>query len=282
MRRALVLAGGGYVASSWEIGLITGMAEAGLDVRNADMFLGTSAGARVALDLASGKALEEFYRMRAGTDLPPLEPSPKVDWARIRVELDDAKKAGGSSAEILRRVGAIALTAAVGKGSDRRQIVATQIPLKDWPEQRVLIVALNAETGERRAFGKESGIDLVDAVIATTAFIGSPPTLFEGQYYIDGGFHSGDNADLAIGFERVLILSLVPPPQAMRQVSLDSAMEALRAAGSRVEVIHPDEDTLAALVPTGGQMNPASGKPAAIAGRVQGRSVSERIASFWR
>jgi len=107
--------------------------------------------------------------------------------------------------------------------------------------------------------------------------------LFEGQHYIDGGYHSGDNADLAIGFERVLILSLRPPPNAMRLVPLDPAVEALRAAGAQVEVIHPDEDTLAALVETGGPMNPASGRSAAIAGRFQGqRSANERIASFWR
>ncbi|HKP97927.1 MAG TPA: patatin-like phospholipase family protein [Fibrobacteria bacterium] len=283
MRRALVLAGGGYVASSWEIGLVTGMADAGLDVRDADLFVGTSAGARVALDLASGKALEEFYQMRAGPDLPPLEPPRMVDWARLRAGLDDAKKAGGSPTEILRRVGALALAAAVGKGSDRREIVATQLPLQAWPQQRVLIVTLNAETGERHAFDKDSGIDLVDAVIATTAFFGSPPTLFNGQYYIDGGFYSSDNADLATGYERVLILALRPPPQAMRLVSLDIGVEALRAAGAQVEVIHPDEETLAALVSTGGIMNPASGRPAATAGRLQGqRSVSERIASFWR
>ena len=283
MRRALVLAGGGYVASSWEIGLVTGMADMGLDVRNADLFIGTSAGARVALDLASGKALEEFYQMRAGPDLPPLELARMIDWPRIRAGVEDAKKAGGSTAEILRRFGALALEVAVGKYSDRREAVARQIPLQAWPEQRVLIVTLNAETGERRAFDKDSGIDLVDAVIATTASFGSAPTLFNGQYYFDGGYYSGDNADLAVGYERVLILSLIPPPQAMRQVSLDTAVEALRAAGAEVEVIHPDEDTLAALASTGGQMNPASGRPAAIAGRLQGhRGVSERLKSFWR
>jgi len=284
MRRALILAGGGYVASSWEIGLVTGMADMGLDVRNADLFVGTSAGARVALDLTSGKALDEIYQRRAGPDgPPPLEPPPMVDWARLRAGVDDAKQAGGGAAEILRRYGALALTAAVGKGSDRRKIVATQLPLQAWPKQRVLIPAVNAETGERRAFDHDSGIDLVDAVIATTASFGSPPTLFEGHHYIDGGYYSSDNADLAIGYERVLILALRSPPNAMRLVPLDSALQALRAAGTQVEVVHPDEDTHAALAPTGGQMNPASGRPAAIAGRLQGqRSVSERVASFWR
>ena len=69
--------------------------------------------------------------------------------------------------------------------------------MQTWPEPSVQMVALNAETGEMRTFDKESGINLVDAIIATTAFLGSPPTEFEGHKYIDGGYHSGDNADLA-------------------------------------------------------------------------------------
>lgn len=280
-RRALVLAGGGYVASSWEIGLVTGMADAGLDVRDADLFVGTSAGARVAVDLTSGQPLEEVYQWRAGPVGPALERSPAVDWDWLRAGLNDAKQAG-SITEILRRYGALALAAAVGKGSDRREVVATQLPLQAWPKQSVLIAALNAETGERRAFDQHSGLALVDAIIATTASFGSPLTFFEGHHYFDGGYHSGDNADLAIGFDRVLILSLRAPPQALRLVTLESAVETLRAAGAQVEVIHPDEETLAAMVATGGQMNPASGRPAVIAGRQQGqRSANESLLSFW-
>lgn len=286
MRRALVLAGGGYVASSWQIGLVAGMADAGLDVRNADMFVGTSAGARVALDLTSGMALEAIYQRRAAPVAPagpPAQVLSSVDWARIRAGVDEAKQAGGTTAEILRRYGALARTAASGDGADRRKIVAAQLPMQVWPDRKVMIAAVSAETGERRAFARESGIDLVDAIIATTASFGSPPVLFEGQHYFDGGYHSGDNADLAIGFERVLILSLVPPPHAMRVVPLERAVDSLRASGARVETIHPDEETLAALVATGGQMSPASGRPAAVAGRLQGRrSANERLASFWR
>jgi NTE family protein len=283
MRRALVLAGGGYVASSWEIGVITGMADAGLDLGNADLFVGTSAGARVALDLTSGRPLEEIYQGRAEAGGPPAGPPTAIDWGRIKAGVGAAKRAGGSPAEILRHYGALALTAATGTGSDRRGTVAAQLSLQAWPKQRVLITAVNAETGERRAFDRESGIDLVDAVIATTASFGSPPLLFEGHHYFDGGYFSGDNADLASGYERVLILSLRTPPQAMRLVPLEAAVEALRTSGAEVEVIHPDEETLAALEPTGGQMNPASGRPAAIAGRSQGqRSANERMRSFWR
>jgi NTE family protein len=152
-----------------------------------------------------------------------------------------------------------------------------------WPAQNVLVAAVNAETGERRSFDRHSGIDLVDAIIATTASFGTPPLRFEGHPYIDGGYYSSDNADLAIGCDRVLILALRSPPEAMRLVPIEAGVKALQTAGAKVEVVHPDEETLAALVATGGQMNPASGKPAAIAGFRQGRrAATERLAAFWR
>lgn len=282
-QRALILAGGGYVASSWEIGLVTGMADRGLDVRDADLLVGTSAGARVAIDLTSGRSLEEIYEQRVRQDGPSVGQLPQVDWAQVRAGVNDARRVGGSPTEILRRYGQLALTVGAGAASDRREAVACQLSSQAWPGKDVLIPAVDAETGERRAFGRGCGIDLVDAIIATTASFGSPPMLFEGHHYIDGGYYSSDNADLAIDYERVLILALRAPPQAMRLVPVEAGVESLTAAGVQVELIHPDEATTAAIAPTGGQMNPASGKPAAIAGRLQGQlRVNEQLLSFWR
>jgi NTE family protein len=147
----------------------------------------------------------------------------------------------------------------------------------------VFITAVNAETGERIAFDRNSGIDLVDAVIASTAFVGWPPALFQGHHYIDGGFYSSDNADLAVGFDRVMILALRLPPgvPSMSMVSIDAEVKTLRDRGTLVEIVHPDEDTQRALA-SAGAMNPAVSEPAAQAGRLQGRSiVCERISSFW-
>jgi NTE family protein len=158
--RALVLAGGGYAASAWEIGLTTGMADAGIDVRNANLFVGTSAGARVALHLVSGVALEEIFQRRASPSSQPAERPPTVDWVKIRADLARAKQAGGSPTEILQRIGALVLAVAVGHGSDRRPIVSNQLPMQTWPERRVLMAVVNAETGERRAFDRNSGIEL--------------------------------------------------------------------------------------------------------------------------
>jgi NTE family protein len=286
MRRALILTGGGLAASAWETGLITGMADAGLDVRNADLFVGTSSGSRVALHLASGAAHEDEYQRRLQPGAPSSERPPVVDWVGILDGVARAKEAGGSRTEIMRRIGSLAVAAASGRnGSSRREIVAAQLPMVTWPEKRVLIVTVNAETGQRRAFDSDSGIDLVDAVIASTAFFGWPPTLFQGEHYIDGGFYSSDNADLATGFDRVMVLALKTPPNVpyKKLVSLAEGVKTLQDSGVLVEVIQPDENTSAALAAAGGVMNPGISAPAARAGRVQGRSlVNERILSFWQ
>ena len=286
MKRALILTGGGPASSAWELGLITGMAGAGLDVRDADLVVGTSSGSRVALHLASDVPHDVALQQRLRPGPPSTERPAAVDWVQLRKDLTAARTSGGSKADILRRVGALALAAASGStGESRRAIVAPQLPTQTWPEQRVLIPCVSAETGERRVFDRESGIDLVDAVIATTASFGMPLTLFEDEHYFDGGYYSSDNADLALGFDRVLILSLVRPPGVPFEplVSREDSVARLQDGGSLVEVIVPDDNTSAAFAAAGGLMNPSISATAATAGRVQGASiVNERLLSFWR
>jgi NTE family protein len=239
------------------------------------MFLGTSSGARVALHLASGSNLDQLFHQQLGPLPSPPASTSTVDWQKVRAEWARAKEIGGGSNAILRRVGALALAIAGSGGVDRRKAVATQLPVQTWPEKALVIVAVNAETGERRAFDRNTGVELVDAVMATTAFWGWPPAFFEGDHYIDGGFYSSDNADLASGFDRVLIFALRPPAPSLCVASLDEAVEGLRAGGARVQVVHPDEDCLEAFASAGGPMNPAVRAPAAKAGRVQGQRLSK-------
>jgi Predicted esterase of the alpha-beta hydrolase superfamily len=49
--RALVLHGGGSAANAWEIGVIAGLFNAGLDVTDADLIIGTSAGSTAAAQI---------------------------------------------------------------------------------------------------------------------------------------------------------------------------------------------------------------------------------------
>ncbi|MEU7906268.1 patatin-like phospholipase family protein [Actinoplanes sp. NPDC049118] len=60
-KRALVLGGGGVSGVAWEIGLLHGLAERGVDLTTADLFVGTSAGSVVAAQLTGGAGVAELY-----------------------------------------------------------------------------------------------------------------------------------------------------------------------------------------------------------------------------
>ena len=53
--RALVLGGGGVIGIAWECGLVEGLRDGGIDVRRADVVVGTSAGSVVGTWVASGR-----------------------------------------------------------------------------------------------------------------------------------------------------------------------------------------------------------------------------------
>jgi NTE family protein len=93
----------------------------------------------------------------------------------------------------------------------------------------------------------------MDAVMASGAVPGVwPPVLTGGRPYIDGGFYATENADLALGFERVLILALRADNPPTSVVSLESALETLRGNGVTVEAVHPDSATESAIAAAGG------------------------------
>ena len=156
----------------------------------------------------------------------------------------------------------------------------------------MILVAVDAHTGQLVAFDRDSGVDLVDAVTASTALPGFAPTHnINGTRYINGGVRSAENADLASGYANVVVLSPFgggaghhrrSPGQfeGLRQYSpgsdLESQVEGLRKQGSRVEVITPDADSLAAMGTN--QMDPATRIPAARAGFAQGKREANRLA----
>ena len=78
-RRALVLGAGGNAAIAWELGIIAGLSDTGVEVCGADVFIGTSAGAVVAAQIIGGVALEELFARQVDSTKQALEPMPPVD-----------------------------------------------------------------------------------------------------------------------------------------------------------------------------------------------------------
>src|SRR6202044_3972651 len=98
--------------------------------------------------------------------------------------------AATSAADLQRAMGAFGLESdsilEPGAGQ-RRAMVAARLPRPEWPDRPMIVVAVNAHTGEMAAFDRNSGVDLADAVTASTALPGLVPTVsINGARYIDG------------------------------------------------------------------------------------------------
>ncbi|MFE5838829.1 patatin-like phospholipase family protein [Arthrobacter sp. NPDC056493] len=291
--RALVLGGGGSTGNAWLIGVIAGLFEAGLDVTVADLIIGTSAGSTAAAQITGANPAQLFADILAAAPQPRNGPAGSgrgpVPARPVTNHLERTGAiiaAAEDAADMRRRMGAAALeldAASDGSGQTRwRATVAARLPNQLWPKRQVLITAVDAHSGEPVVFDRHSGVDLVDAVAASCSS-GFAYSIGGGRY-IDGGYRSNaDNADLAAGYARVLVLSpfggrsRTPVGWGMH---LATQVDELRARGSRVETIFPDSDSEHMF--GANAMDPSLRPPAARAGYEQGRPLAERLTEFWR
>ncbi|MFI0262648.1 patatin-like phospholipase family protein [Streptomyces sp. NPDC017056] len=274
---ALVLGGGGYTGIGWEIGMLAGLAEAGADLGAADVVIGTSAGAIVGAQLASGRLTpEELYERQfvpvPGESAARMGARELAHFAYLALRSRDATAFGA-------RMGRLALAARAAAGPSRRDAIAARLACHDWPARRLMITAVDAATGQRAAFDDTSGVELVDAVGASCAVPGVwPPVSIGGRWWIDGGVHSSANADLADGYGRVVVLA----PVAAGGGPLATARSqgaALARRGARVSVVVPDRAARAAYGRN--VLDPARRADAARAGRRQAAAHAKEIMGVW-
>jgi NTE family protein len=290
-KRALVLAGGGAAGNAWELGLIAGLSDAGVDVTEADLIVGTSAGSTVAAQITSGTRPAELYaailgevhQSRTGETGSDRGRAPRFSGPSYLEWSNGIISAAEDASDMRRRMGAAALhmDASDGSRSTRwRDIVAARLPSRHWPQHRVLITAVDARTGEPVVFDRHSGIDLVDAVAASTSAM-TPYRIGESRY-INGGYRRSENADLAAGCGRVLVLSPFGGRSRMPLewgMDLATQVDELRAGGSRVETVFPDGG--AGDVFDANALDPSTRPQAARGGYNQGRARAERLAEIW-
>jgi NTE family protein len=293
--RALVLGGAGSAGNAWLIGVIAGLFDAGLDVTEADLIIGTSAGSTTAVQITSATPAELLANVLAAA---PQQRTGPVGSDRGRAPIGPAADhmertsavigAAEDAADMRRRMGAAALeTDAASHSSVQTQwraAVAARLPSQHWPQRPLLIPAVDARTGEPVVFDRHSGVDLVDAVAASTSNgFGIPPYSIGGNRYINGGYRRNENADLAAGYARVLVLS--PFGGRSRHplewgMHLTTQVDELRARGSRVETIFPDSNSEHMF---GANAMDLSLRPAAArAGYNQGRALAGQLTKFWR
>jgi NTE family protein len=276
-RRALVLGGGGITGIAWEWGLLAGFAEAGVDLRDTDLVVGTSAGSVVGAQVASGLDPRERYEAQLappdGELAAAMGPGMMVRWALAMV---------GSQApqRVRQRIGRLAQrTPTDATEEDRIAVIESRLPVTEWPaDRRLQVTAVDAETGGFRVFERDSGVPLVRAVAASCAVPGIWPTVtINGRQYVDGGVRSGTNADLAAGYDRIVVLA----PIAGGFKAMPGARQQVAALERDADVALVTPDAAARQASGRNALDPAARAAAARAGLAQAPSVVEHVRGVW-
>jgi NTE family protein len=279
--RALVLGGGGVAGIAWTTGLLFGLNEQGVDLRIAELTVGTSAGSAVAAQLGSGLSLKNLFDRQVDPAQQTRELAPSVHLFGLFERALLTANSLPDRADHIRHIGRWALEAPTVTEAERRSVVAERLPSHAWPDSMLLIVAVDTETGETKIFDRLSGTSLVDAVSASCAVPGIwPPVTIDGHRYMDGGARSSDNADLALGYARTVIVS--PMGTARPEItgeSLEQQVETLKSGGGKTYLVEPDEASKSAIGLN--PLAPQTRTPAAKAGRSQGHAIAEDVARFW-
>lgn len=292
MTKALVLSGGGYVGIAWEIGVAAGLARRGVDVRTADFIVGTSAGSAVGAQLALGRDLDQLARRyhdagRRATGTTAGSDAPRNQQMAKLLELVAATMTGEGPAELRRAaVGKFALEAHA-MPADAFVAGFRYLKAEPWPA-RFVCPAVDALSGEFVVWDSRTGVDLDRAVASSCAVPGLfAPITINGRCYIDGGFRSATNADLATGHDRVLIVSVLSAGAAGGAVDsrlspgrqLDEEIAALTESGSAVAVLAVDDAGARAL--GANLMDPSAARAAVEEGIRQGEAEADRLTEFW-
>jgi len=278
---AVVLAGGGERVIAWQVGVLAGLADAGVDLRRAGTIVGTSAGAYVAARLAAGEDMRVAARRVAARDPEPVGAPRGPSFETLAEVFESA----GTVVEGRRRIGATALAAATTSQEASIARVAERLPAGAWPDA-LRLVAIDAERGERVTLDAGSGATVAAGVAASRSIPTLlPPITVGGRRLIDGAVGSATNADVVLPgdrpAERAVVIAALPAGPGYEKLARlwDEALRAelweLDAAGVETYIVRastPEIDVMGPDLMSGGAA------PLAVrAGQRAGRAVGPAL-----
>jgi NTE family protein len=270
----LVLSAGGVLGDPWHSGVLGRLQEAtGYDARDADLIVGTSAGAITAVTTRAGvSAVDRALHFSGG----PISPEAEAIYSRITTPYSEpdlerdwrplSPKMALKAAWPPWRPDPVRLAVAnLPRGTKSGASLAArmnEMHSDGWPSEPTWIVAVRSADGRRIVFGRDDVRgDVGQAVQASSAVPGAyMPAKIGEREYVDGGVHSSTNADLTapLGFDLVIVSSvmtatpgnrsrLADPTRAWFSAKLDAEAAAVRNRGTAVLIIEPDGDALSGL-----------------------------------
>lgn len=209
---ALVLGGGGLVGHAWHVGALAGLADAtGWDPCDADLIVGTSAGAVVGAELRAG--LHPYDLLRPGVGAAPTTPPQPALSAPSRRCASPAM-AARAVLDLGRSSAGLVAAGLLPAGRRDTAIISDAISrlhpdTSGWPALALWVCAVRLDDGRRVVFHGDGPPTLATAVAASCAMPGYfAPVRVAGHDHVDGGARSATNADLAGGgFDLVVVSS---------------------------------------------------------------------------
>ncbi|MEC3954812.1 patatin-like phospholipase family protein [Nocardia sp. CDC153] len=225
-RRGLAIGCGGTVGMAWIVAALASVRDVlGWDPREADVMIGTSAGAEALTMLGSGIGVDELVDMQRGKStnpiltahmrsepgrFPPL-PRPRLG-APARAARELLSRPGNGHA--LLTAGSGLLPRGSGDPSWLQRLAERLNPGRDWvAHPATWLVAMDNATGERVPFGAPSApeANLGAALRASWAVPGwFPAVSIAGREYIDGGAASTASVDLLIPADLDEVVVIAP------------------------------------------------------------------------
>jgi NTE family protein len=274
----LVLGGGGVLGEAWMMGVLAGIEDgAGIDLRDCDAFVGTSAGSIVAAHLVAGNSPRRPSSLSTEVSLVAAAPSQSAVAALASVAVVAMQRAGDTLLAASSAFAPLALSAAAPGGAFTRSLLLRGLPhphdtlgaLRDLVaatparfDGRLRVTAVDRANGRRVVFGRPRApaASVAEAVEASCAVPWLfAPVLIGGREYVDGGVWSATNLDVApVGRgTHVLCLSpwamLTPNPSLVSLIRGATATAvsiealALRHRGAKVRSIAPNVECAAAM-----------------------------------
>jgi NTE family protein len=277
-----VLGGGGVIGTAWMAGLAAGLRRHGVDLGDADMIIGTSAGAIVGAMLATDRDLDQLAALPEELHDDSSQNAP--DFRRLRKIRGVLGDSSLDDATARRNVAELVRDAPTSSEERQVKIMSTLIGSTAWPDRDLRIIASDAETGERIIWQQKDNVPLTAAVASSAAFPGLYPFItINGRQYMDGSLRGGIHIDLAEGAKTLVVFEPIPDPRR-------PAPSVSTAGPDRTIVIHPAPPVARLLRPSLFQrlFQPSlftpqkAWPPAYMAGRRQADGVIERIRAVWQ
>lgn len=290
--RAVAFGGGGEWFIAWMAGYTSGLAASGVDLAQADVTVGTSAGSIVGAVVKAGilsDFISELKQMSASNQSGGALTIPTGAKSQER-----ARNVMAQTTELvpatIQQIGRAAMAARNAPDTDYIELIQKLLSVTAWPPGH-FATSTDCYTGEPLIAGADSGVSLAAACAASSSLPGvNGPTWLDDRLCMDGGVsHSSTHAEVLAGAKSVLIIAMFdfkahPPHQVNPSFGLAERLapgtaereaEALRAQGSTVHV------TIANPDPQTDFMDPATIGPALEAGIERGKADAPILSKMW-